>query len=151
MMFGLSDAWTEKQKHSAAVAREMRRLMKSMAVSNDGRHFVLACKKRHRSCLRPTCFVGRAFFELNRLAGSKTCITFVKKWLGTDSNRRHVNFQSTALPTELPSRVPVGCALWTGGFDAQDVFASARDVATLAHEVIERQPGKPVRLNRKEL
>jgi hypothetical protein len=25
-------------------------------------------------------------------------------WLGAESNRRHVDFQSTALPTELPSR-----------------------------------------------
>ena len=27
-----------------------------------------------------------------------------EKWLGAESNRRHVDFQSTALPTELPSR-----------------------------------------------
>ena len=26
------------------------------------------------------------------------------EWLGAESNRRHVDFQSTALPTELPSR-----------------------------------------------
>src|SRR5438552_15779070 len=26
-------------------------------------------------------------------------------WLGTESNRRHADFQSAALPTELPSRV----------------------------------------------
>src|SRR2546428_826851 len=26
-----------------------------------------------------------------------------KTWLGPESNRRHVDFQSTALPTELPS------------------------------------------------
>src|SRR5581483_6373302 len=26
-----------------------------------------------------------------------------KAWLGPESNRRHVDFQSTALPTELPS------------------------------------------------
>jgi hypothetical protein len=26
-----------------------------------------------------------------------------KIWLGAESNRRHVDFQSTALPTELPS------------------------------------------------
>src|SRR5204863_5484651 len=26
-------------------------------------------------------------------------------WLGAESNRRHVDFQSTALPTELPSRM----------------------------------------------
>src|SRR5213592_3864655 len=26
------------------------------------------------------------------------------RWLGTESNRRHADFQSAALPTELPSR-----------------------------------------------
>src|SRR5437667_83043 len=26
------------------------------------------------------------------------------RWLGAESNRRHVDFQSTALPTELPSQ-----------------------------------------------
>src|ERR1041385_9010460 len=26
-----------------------------------------------------------------------------EKWLGTESNRRHADFQSAALPTELPS------------------------------------------------
>ncbi len=26
------------------------------------------------------------------------------EWLGTESNRRHTDFQSVALPTELPSR-----------------------------------------------
>ena len=29
---------------------------------------------------------------------------FSEVWLGAESNRRHVDFQSTALPTELPSR-----------------------------------------------
>src|SRR5437764_1971695 len=28
----------------------------------------------------------------------------MRAWLGAESNRRHVDFQSTALPTELPSR-----------------------------------------------
>src|SRR5690349_2501050 len=31
---------------------------------------------------------------------------FVFEWLGTESNRRHADFQSAALPTELPSRKP---------------------------------------------
>ena len=30
-----------------------------------------------------------------------------KIWLGAESNRRHVDFQSTALPTELPSLLPM--------------------------------------------
>ena len=30
-----------------------------------------------------------------------------KMWLGPESNRRHADFQSAALPTELPSREDV--------------------------------------------
>ena len=30
--------------------------------------------------------------------------TGTEKWLGTESNRRHGDFQSPALPTELPSQ-----------------------------------------------
>ena len=30
----------------------------------------------------------------------------VLRWLGTESNRRHADFQSAALPTELPSLKP---------------------------------------------
>ena len=29
-------------------------------------------------------------------------------WLGTESNRRHMDFQSIALPTELPSHLVAG-------------------------------------------
>ena len=36
------------------------------------------------------------------------------EWLGAESNRRHVDFQSTALPTELPSRESRRVA-WRGG------------------------------------
>ena len=38
-----------------------------------------------------------------------------KIWLGAESNRRHVDFQSTALPTELPSLLPMKNALFSGG------------------------------------
>ncbi len=31
----------------------------------------------------------------------------MRDWLGAESNRRHVDFQSTALPTELPSLLPM--------------------------------------------
>ncbi len=33
---------------------------------------------------------------------------FSEVWLGAESNRRHVDFQSTALPTELPSLFTYG-------------------------------------------
>ena len=29
----------------------------------------------------------------------------LKRWDGTESNRRHEDFQSSALPTELPSQI----------------------------------------------
>src|SRR5437868_8071466 len=32
------------------------------------------------------------------------CKISSQKWLGPESNRRHADFQSAALPTELPSR-----------------------------------------------
>ena len=44
-----------------------------------------------------------------------------KKWLGPGSNRGHEDFQSSALPTELPSpkRERLIC---TSGWRTQDVF-----------------------------
>jgi hypothetical protein len=30
-------------------------------------------------------------------------------WFGTESNRRHEDFQSSALPTELPNRIRYSC------------------------------------------
>src|SRR5262249_12712105 len=41
---------------------------------------------------------GRYILRAPRICGME------KKWLGTESNRRHADFQSAALPTELPSR-----------------------------------------------
>ena len=32
-----------------------------------------------------------------------------EKWLGPESNQRHMDFQSTALPTELPSHTQNRC------------------------------------------
>ena len=37
------------------------------------------------------------------LSFSNKKVRFPKRWLGTESNRRHRDFQSPALPTELPS------------------------------------------------
>ena len=39
---------------------------------------------------------------------------FFWRWLGAESNRRHVDFQSTALPTELPSRDGADCVARRG-------------------------------------
>src|SRR5207244_7316609 len=52
-------------------------------------------------------FLARLFPIVFHLLGTARTITVkpsLKKWLGAESNRRHVDFQSTALPTELPSR-----------------------------------------------
>src|SRR5205823_10277329 len=43
--------------------------------------------------------MARVGARINELVRFKS-----KSWLGAESNRRHVDFQSTALPTELPSR-----------------------------------------------
>ena len=45
---------------------------------------------------------GRAEFQ--RESGPAAARS-VKKWLGGESNSRHEDFQSSALPTELPSRL----------------------------------------------
>jgi hypothetical protein len=59
-------------------------------------------------------------------------------WLGAESNRRHVDFQSTALPTELPSRKSrvslssnAGWSLKQKTLDAQPAFADVAVVASL--------------------
>src|SRR5947207_4982543 len=79
---------------------------------------------RLRVLLRPSSEKRRSLVALLRLSvdrnrrsrnpkrkknGSQGCrfsqISDVwQQWLGTESNRRHADFQSAALPTELPSR-----------------------------------------------
>src|SRR5437016_6657172 len=48
-----------------------------------------------------------AVFERVRFAMGKSVISHRRNgvWLGAESNRRHEDFQSSALPTELPSRI----------------------------------------------
>ncbi len=43
----------------------------------------------------------------------KQAISLFKWWLGTESNRRHTDFQSVALPTELPSLYSIYKNLFT--------------------------------------
>jgi hypothetical protein len=62
---------------------------------------------RGRAAPRLRPFLARLFpvvFHLPGMARSISRYESIKKWLGPESNRRHVDFQSTALPTELPSR-----------------------------------------------
>jgi hypothetical protein len=61
-----------------------------------------------------------------------------KSWLGAESNRRHVDFQSTALPTELPSRKSraslssnAGWSLKQKTLNAQPAFAGVAVAASL--------------------
>src|SRR5699024_3550803 len=49
--------------------------------------------------------------DLQSVAFSHFATPPFKWWLGTESNRRHKDFQSFALPTELPSLIMAG---WTG-------------------------------------
>src|SRR5262245_27292680 len=53
--------------------------------------------------------------------------TDLKKWLGPESNRRHEDFQSSALPTELPSRVREGSEECTPTFPWQAVSGARRE------------------------
>src|SRR5438874_4307307 len=41
---------------------------------------------------------------MNKSLSFRNKIRATEKWLGAESNRRHADFQSAALPTELPSR-----------------------------------------------
>ena len=56
-----------------------------------------------------------------------------RKWLGPESNQRHKDFQSSALPTELPSHKKIklqerpirnlpGSFFKTNRFDCENVF-----------------------------
>src|SRR6476619_572182 len=59
---------------------------------------------RGRAAPRLRPFLARLFpIVLHRIVRSINRYELIKKWLGAESNRRHVDFQSTALPTELPS------------------------------------------------
>src|SRR5688500_5794572 len=45
--------------------------------------------------------------QLTRIDGHRSSLLLLCfKWPGTESNRRHADFQSAALPTELPGRTP---------------------------------------------
>jgi 2-iminobutanoate/2-iminopropanoate deaminase len=67
-------------------------------------------------------------------------------WLGAESNRRHVDFQSTALPTELPSRDRRrSCAvLWV--FTMQQCGCRATPKACGATHKIEQQLTLPAEI-----
>ena len=75
------------------------------------------------------CVTYNCFFTENAYIGffrfsSKKKNNFIKKlfsnfiikkwWLRAGSNRRHQDFQSCALPTELPSHNFIKMAVWTG-------------------------------------
>ncbi len=65
-------------------------------------------KSRRRALRRPES--GRDLAASSEVMITRKCesvataTTLSEKWLGTESNRRHADFQSAALPTELPSR-----------------------------------------------
>jgi hypothetical protein len=55
-----------------------------------------------------------------RRKSSRKILIFKDIWLGAESNRRHEDFQSSALPTELPSRVrQTEQPIWNGEVPAQ--------------------------------
>jgi hypothetical protein len=56
-----------------------------------------------RSCYSATASFYPIPLILSDKSGSYNKFVIRRIWLGPESNRRHVDFQSTALPTELPS------------------------------------------------
>jgi hypothetical protein len=75
---------------------------------NHATNFEFVCKKKELMLQLLHSFVTneRSLCE-NKL---------LKGWLGTESNRRHKDFQSFALPTELPSRIKL--FKWRSGRDS---------------------------------
>ena len=72
---------------------------------------------RCRTIARRNCPTARTIPRLrlsNRISFSENGWAYfsVRVWLGPESNRRHVDFQSTALPTELPSLLTMNNALF---------------------------------------
>ena len=65
---------------------------------------------------------------------------FLKWWLGTESNRRHKDFQSSALPTELPSQ-------WStrneSSIDFTTCFNASAVIPVVFRKTAPRQEAKP--------
>ena len=58
--------------------------------------------------------------ERARKKANRERLTFIYWWPGAESNCRHADFQSAALPTELPGRAPVAvCERDEGGIIAK--------------------------------
>src|SRR5436190_14839082 len=72
------------------------------------RTFPENCMTMHDAEARPNLhflsFPVQSEPERKKLAFTRVLPMKTRIWLGAESNRRHVDFQSTALPTELPSR-----------------------------------------------
>jgi hypothetical protein len=57
-----------------------------------------------RAC-QQTGLVTHIFHDFRRTAKNRSLVDLLKvgKWAGAELNRRHEDFQSSALPTELPA------------------------------------------------
>src|SRR5205823_14402415 len=87
--------------------------------------------------------MARVGARINELVRFKS-----KSWLGAESNRRHVDFQSTALPTELPSRKSRVSLSSNGGWslkqktlNAQPAFAHVASRFAACHAVASAEAG----------
>ena len=73
---------------------------------------VMSCKRHAHDTAGQNAFRNLRFLSFSAFLRSReirgqndrSVIGEMEMWLGAESNRRHVDFQSTALPTELPSR-----------------------------------------------
>ena len=58
----------------------------------------------------------------------KPLIEGLSGWLGPESNQRHKDFQSSALPTELPGHIRIGNALKKVGKNYRRVFLKQKEL-----------------------
>jgi hypothetical protein len=69
-------------------------------------------------------------------------------WLGAESNRRHVDFQSTALPTELPSRDGADRVVpWGVHYATMSLWGKPRSLAAMLSEALQRNAKHEARLS----
>ncbi len=114
-----TEAGEEEEEDSVMTAPKMRSHVQevSLALCSNGRHgammgsdFALCCAISRTRAHRPLVQRAAQFHSTKQngdpsgVAAFSKCLSHLEFfwWPGTESNRRHKDFQSSALPTELP-------------------------------------------------
>ena len=112
---------TKMNLSTGACIRVDRRSNRYDVSVHRGRSWELSASNcRRKNCRRIRCNPAERFAATVRFARMQRSAAYAarrfssptdeksKKWTGPGSNRRHLDFQSSALPTELPVRSPRG-------------------------------------------